>query len=109
MFKDYSKRNNLSNIDFLLYNYFKLLLSLSEKVIASLQESNKYLFLYSYTILYFMLPLYNYDFNSMDENILLDKIGELGSITIMDKHKVPRNVIDILNISKDIPLYQVLE
>lgn len=114
LFKEYSKRNDLGTTDFLLYNYLKLLLSLNEDAMDSLQISknnnfNKYLVMYNYTVLYFILPLYNYREGIESDNELLDKMSELASLTVMDIQAVPKNVKNLLDISKDTSLYKVLE
>ncbi len=111
LFKEYSNRNDLNNLDFLLYNYIKLLLSLIRDTIELLQESNKNnlnknLFLQNYVLLYFLLPLYNYNMDTVKEDELINKISEFASIVVIDHHAVPKNVRDLLNISKDIQLYK---
>ncbi len=114
LFKDYSNRNDLNNLDFLLYNYIKLLLSLTRDAMELLQESNKNnlnknLFLQNYVLLYFLLPLYNYNSDTVKEDELINKISEFASIVVIDHHTVPKNVRDLLNISKDIQLYKLYQ
>ncbi len=109
LFRDYSKRDDLKNMDFLLYNYIKLLLGLSESIIELLQNSNKgninkNLFISNNTVLYFIVHLYSYSQDRIDEETMLNKIGELGSLVIIRRHTVSKDVENLLRASKDVSL-----
>lgn len=110
LFKEYSKRNDLTNMNFLFYNYIKLFLNLIEESINLLENSNKTninknILTLNWTNLYFIMPLYNYTQDKIDEETMLNRISELGAIVTMNRHKVPRSVSELLSASKDTSIY----
>ena len=110
LFKEYSKRNDLTTMDYLLYNYIKLFLNFSENSVILLENSNrtsinKNILTLSWTNLYFMMPLCGYSQGRIDEDTMLNKIGELGSMETMYTHKVPRSVAELLTASRDTSIY----
>ncbi len=110
LFKQYSKRNDLINMDYLFYNYIKLFLNLSESSTNLLDSSNKTninknILALSWTNLYYTMPLYNYVQGTIEEETMLRKISELGPIETMNIQKVPRSVAELLSASRNTSIY----
>ena len=110
LFKEYSKRNDLTTMDYLFYNYIKLFLNFSENSVIQLENSNrtsinKTILTLGWANLYFIMPLYGYSQGRIDEEAMLNKISELGSMETMYTHKVPRSVAELLTASRGTSIY----
>ena len=81
-----------------------------ERIIELLQNLNNYninkiFFSSRNNVLYFIPPLYSYSQDRVDEETMLNKIGELGSLVTIRRLPVPKDVENLLRPSKDVSPY----